>query len=528
MRRLVLVVIVLLGLAAAYVAPTATPAPPPSAYRLVGSAVVVCPRSSAAGDSTNVVGAYVAGPASGPGSAVLRPMEPGDDLVRLPAPGQPVALRVAGQPQPTVVMLADGSWAPSASSAVVARQSSGAGSGLSSSACPAPGPAWWFVGAGSEIGRSAALLVSNPAEEPARFDISLFSGAGPVPALAGKGIDLGPGATVRLRLDALAPDEDLLAIEVRATSGRVSAALRDVAVPADGRARGVDFIPAAQIPTTRVVVAGIPDGSGRRDLVLVNPGTQFATVTPRLLTEEGAESLAELATIAVPAGAVIQVDLARILQGRAGSLDLASDVPVTGGLRAEWGDATRDITWLAAVPLIGEPDPLAGAAAVPAGPGLTTTVVVAAPDGEVRGTLTTVTTDSPDAGALSGGPRSGGQPEATELVLPEGFPRTVTDQVIVPAGSQRTIIVPTGAADGDGADTDTDTDTDGKAGSGATPAGLVTLSWRSDPGSAPAAISHLVLDPEVPLATGYPWWPVASSVAAVGVREDLGILAPTG
>ncbi|MCJ7710270.1 MAG: DUF5719 family protein, partial [Chloroflexi bacterium] len=423
-----------------------------------------------------------------------------------------------------IVMLADGSWAPSSFSGVVSRQLSGTGAGLSSAACPAPGPEWWFVGAGSEIGRGSALLVSNPAEEPARFDISLYSGAGPVQALAGKGIDLGPGATVRLRLDALAPDEDLLAIEVGATSGRVSAAVRDVAVPVDGRARGVDFLPPAQIPNTRVVVAGIPDGGGRRDLVLVNPGAQFATVTPRLLTEDGPESLAELATIAVPAGAVIRVDLARILQGRAGSLDLASDVPVTGGVRAEWGETTRDIVWLAAVPLIGDPDPLGGAAAVPSGPGLTTTVVIAAPDGEVRGTLTTVTTQSPDAAALSGKPKPGIVPEATQLVIPDGSPRTVTEQIVVPAGSQRTITVPTGAT---GA-VAVDADADGKEGSGATPAGLVTLTWRSDPGSAPAALSHLVLDPTVPLATGYPWWPVVSSVTAVEVRADLGVLAPTG
>ena len=192
-------------------------------------------------------------------------------------------------------------------------------------------------------------------------------------------------------------------------------------------------------------------------------------------------------------------------------------------LRAEWGGATRDVTWLAAVPLIGDPDPLGGAAAVPAGRGLTTTVVVAAPDGEVRGTLTSITTDSPDASSLSGAPKPGGEPEASELVLPEGDPRTIVEQVVVPAGSQRTIVVPTGGeADPDAADSDRE------AGSGAASAGVVTLCWRSDPGSAPAAISHLVLDPDIPLATGYPWWPVASSVTAVVVREDLGILAPTG
>jgi hypothetical protein len=36
----------------------------------------------------------------------------------------------------------------------------------------------------------------------------------------------------------------------------------------------------------------------------------------------------------------------------------------------------------------------------------------------------------------------------------------------------------------------------------------------------------VTLDEELPLASGYPWWPIASSVTSVAVREDLGILAP--
>ena len=529
MKRVLLGVLAAAGLVAAAVAPSAEPAAPQTTYRPVSAAVLTCPELTGAGEATNVLGAMVAGPADGPGSAALRPMTADADLVRLAAPGEPVAVRAGQRSQPPILMQADGSWAPSGFAGVVARQVSGPSEGLASAACSPPGPHWWFVGAGSQLGRGAALLVSNPAEEPARFDISLYSGAGPVQALAGKGIDLGPRSNVRLRLDALAPDEDLLAIEVRATSGRVAAAVRDVAVPSEDRPRGVDFIPAAQAPGTRLVVAGIPEGDGARDVVLVNPGTQFATVTPRLLTANGAEAIEGLAAIAVPAGAVIRVDLTRVLSGRSGTLDLTSDVPVTGGARAAWGGAQREAVWLSAVPLIGGPDPLGGAAAVPAGPGLTTTVTVAAPDGEVRGTLTVVATQSDDVAALSGtpadasaddgdaAPEEGDDPadedvdaapgaSLPEVVIPTDAVRTETIAVVVPAGGQRSIVVP-----GSGADA---------------PAGLTTVSWRSDPGSGPAAVSHVTLDEELPLATGYPWWPIASSVTAVAVREDLGILAP--
>ncbi len=162
---------------------------------------------------------------------------------------------------------------------------------------------------------------------------------------------------------------------------------------------------------------------------------------------------------------------------------------------------------------------------MPSGPGLTTTVTVAAPDGEVRGTLTVITTESDDLAVLSGrsggrtggtdagGADSGGQSDEPgaglpELVLPRDPARTETIPVTVPAGSQSVITLPDGGA---------------KA-----PVGLTTVSWRSEPASGPAAVSHVCLDDAVPLATGYPWWPVASSVTALTVREDLGILAPAG
>jgi hypothetical protein len=527
MRRLLVGVLAAAGVGAAALAPQAPPDAREATYRPVSSSVLVCPPMTGAGDATNILGAIVAGPAPGPGSAALWPLASNDFGVQLPAPGEPVVLRSVGRSQPAIRMRAEGSWAPSAVAGVVARQQAGTSEGLSSAACAVPGRQWWFVGAGSQLGRGAALLVSNAAEEPARFDITLYSGAGPVQALAGKGIDLGPSSSVRLRLDALAPDEELLAIQVLATSGRVAAAVRDVAVPSEDRPRGVDFIPPAQAPATRLVIAGIPAGDGDRDLVLVNPGSQFATVSPRLLTESGPVPLEGLAAVAVPAGAIIRVDLNRVLAGRSGTLDLTSDVPVTGGARAVWGGgARRDVMWLAAVPLIGGPDPLGGAAAVPSGPGMTTTVTVGAPDGDVRGTLTITRIEADDLAALSGAAAgsSGAGPEGSvggvgdrsegsgaslpELVLPPDPATTQALPVTVPAGSQSVITVPGG-------------------GRRAAP-GLTSLSWRSDPGSGPAAVSHVALADGVPLVTGYPWWPVASSVIALSVREDLGILAPAG
>ncbi|MGB7983372.1 MAG: DUF5719 family protein [Candidatus Nanopelagicales bacterium] len=508
MRRVLLLVLVVAGLIAAALGPVLTPSSEGPSFRPVSSALLVCPELTGAGAASSALSAVVAGPVQPVGGAALRPMTATTDLVRLLAPGDPVALVSPSGSQGPVLLQADGSWAPTALAGISTRQRTDLNQGLSSAPCVPPGPSWWFVGAGSQLGRGAALLVANPADEPARFDISLFAAAGPVQALAGKGIDLGPRSNVRLRLDALAPDQDLLAIRVSTTSGRVAAAVRDVAVPSDQRARGVDFIPAAQPPADRLVIAGIPVGSGERFLVLVNPGDQFATVTPALLTETGPEPIDGLATIAVPAGSVIQVDLARVLDGRAASLDLRSDAPITGGARAAWGGATRDVTWLSAVPTLGGPEPLGGAAAVLAGPGLTTTVTIAAPDQAVRGELTVTTSTSAQTAALTdpqAAAPAGSGPLQVALLDP---PDVRTQTVSVPAGAQRTLTVSQDASAQEGGE------------------GLISVTWRAAPESGPAAISHLTLDEAIPLATGYPWWPVLSTVAAVGVREDLGILAP--
>ncbi len=506
MRRLVLSGALAVGLVAALLAPAVVPVPPEGRFRPVSSAVLVCPRLTSAGEATNVASAMVAGPAQGPGSASLRGIQSGLDLVRLASVGDPVALVAEDESQPPLIAQARGTWAPTTVTGIVSRHRSGPSQGLSSAACLGSRSQWWFVGGGSEIGRGTALLVSNPSEEAARFDISLNAGDGVIPVLAGKGIDVGPGASVRLRLDALAPGEPLVAIQVQATIGRVAATVRDVAVPRGDRARGVDFIPPAVEPGTRLVVAGIPGGDGSRELVLVNPGTEFATVEPVLLTEEGSQTLPELQSIAVPAGAVIKVDLARSLAGRAGSLAMTSDVPVTGGARAEWGGRLRDVVWLSAVPLIEDPNPMGAAAAVPSLRGDQTTVVIAAPDTEVRGTLSVTALD---AQALSGLARARSpQPGVLEVALPTG-PTVTTEQVVnVPAGSQRVITLPSRTED--------------DAGRG----GLRTIVWRSGEDSGPAAVTHVVVDPDRALATGYSWWPIVSQVVAVDVREDLGILAP--
>ncbi len=479
----------------------------------VSSTTVACPEVAVTADSASIVGSLVTGGVSDRprGTARMHLIDSDADLARIAAPASPVHVLIAGRSQPSVVTGASDGWAPEVVSGLASHDMGGAGAGLASTSCLPPAPQWWFVGAGSQVGRGATLLVANPGSEPARFDVRLYGRCGPIDVLAGKGVDIAGRGEVRLRLDALAPDEPLLAVNVAATNGRVTAALWDVAVPADGRGRGVDFIPAAQVPAPDLVVGGIPAGAGARELVLVNPSSSFATVRTHLLTEDGPRDLEGLETVAVPAGSVASVDLARHLAGTTAGLHLVSDTPITGGVRSSWGSAVRDVTWLSATPRVSAGSPLAGAAVVPAGRGLTTTIAVAAPDDPVSGTLVIARSGERRDSIFSqtGGPLADGSlvEEAdgiAQILLPGGEEGVERRAVTVPGGSQLTVSPDLRQA------------------------AVASVWWLSDPGSGSAVVSHVSVDEDVPLATGYQWWPTESFVLTQPVRPDIGTLVGSG
>ena len=521
MRRVLLLLVALGAAVTVVVAPARSPGPVGDEYLGVSSSVIACPELAVTEDSAAVlsglvavdraVGASAPEPSrdDGSGAAALRRIDGETDLARIPAAGQPVNLLAATRSIAPILLMAGGSWAPTAMAGVATREIDGVGSGIASTTCVVPGPQWWFVGSGSQLGRGAALLVSNPAQEPARFAITLYAPSGPVEALAGKGIDLGPQQGVRLRLDALAEDQALLAVRVQATSGRVAAALRDVAVPEDDQPRGVDFIPPSIAPANRLWIGTVPGDAVEQTLVLVNPGSQFATVQPRLLTTSGPAQPAGLGPITVPARSVVSTPLASAIPDDGATVELTSDLPVTGAVQSAWGTGPREVSWLSATPAIEDPNTLAGAVAVPAGKGIEVSVSVTAPEGAVSGVLTVSGTgrarDSifSETGELADRVRDDRSASRDVDVVTSESIALATIAVDVPAGQVRTISIPEAAR-----------------------SSILHLVWRTADGSGPAMVSHLALDRDVPLATGYSWWPTLSAVTGVRVREDVGVLAP--
>ena len=148
---------------------------------------------------------------------------------------------------------------------------------------------------------------------------------------------------------------------------------------------------------------------------------------------------------------------------------------------------------------------------MPSGPGLTTTVTIAAPEGDVRGTLEVLATGDPAEPVLGlDGPLESGElarqreadSPAAPVVLVAPTTRLPDQTVTVPAGTETTLDVP------------------------ATEGGQLHLVWHAAPDSGPASLAHRSVDADRILATGYPWWPTISEVPVATVRDDIGTLAP--
>jgi hypothetical protein len=186
----------------------------------------------------------------------------------------------------------------------VTRGEQGIDRGLAGLRCDAPRPEAWFVGGATLVGDGSVLVLANVDDTPSTVDVSVFSATGAADNRPGQGITIQPHTRQVINLDTLAPDRNLLAVHVLSRRGRVAAGVRHAR--ADGRVPlGVDWVPQATPPSTRVVVPGIPQGPGIRTVLITNPGTDDTTVTVRATTSDGQFVPTKLDQLDVPAGTTI-------------------------------------------------------------------------------------------------------------------------------------------------------------------------------------------------------------------------------
>ncbi|GAA2380584.1 hypothetical protein GCM10010404_41220 [Nonomuraea africana] len=314
-NRFGLVVLVLIALGALYGVAFLTrpaPAPPPAKGPqkvAVESVVAVCPAPR--GAEVAVLSAQSEG-AVAVGSTQVK------------EPGKLWRAKVKGDDP--VVVKATGTAARGLEASFGTKTVKGRSRGLAGVRCTEPAGTTWLVGPGPTAAE-VKLHLTNADAAPALADVAVYSAEGPVPSDAGRGITVKPGAHLELDLHELAPSATVVAVGVTTSGGRLAVAAKAVM---DGR--GVDWLPAAAPPATRVVVPGIPSGEGKRELLVAAPGTADATVQVRAVTTDGSYAMKGRETLDVIAGSVAVMDLTKGLDEQAAAIELVSDVPVVAGM----------------------------------------------------------------------------------------------------------------------------------------------------------------------------------------------------
>jgi hypothetical protein len=238
--------------------------------------------------------------------------------------------------QGDVVIDATGKLAPGLSADELGRRDGGPYRGLDGVACTSPRDSAWLIGASSAVGAHAELRLTNVDDVAAQVDIALFGPSGPITARNAAGLAVGPRSTRIIRLETIAPAQPLLLVNVRARSGRVAAALRQQFQSASTPS-GNDWLPLAQPPARTAIVPGLTAGGGPRRILLGNPGDIDATATVRLIRDESSFVPRGLATVTVPAGSVVAVDVAKALGTRPGAALVTADRSIVAGASMSTG-----------------------------------------------------------------------------------------------------------------------------------------------------------------------------------------------
>ena len=301
--------------------------------------VAVCPEPFVAAGAQTQVGMAAPGLGGAParsGQAQMRRLSrQGAPVVSLSPPDQQAAAAPPAR-SPALVGEASEDLAPGFAAMQSTRAPSGDLRGLSGTSCVAAGTDFWFVGSGAEVGQRGRLYLTNPESAPAQVDVTLYGPAGEIDAPSGRGVSVAARGQEVLLLDALAPAIPRFGVHVQVRQGRVAAALRDQQIRGLDPL-GVDWVPPAAAPSRRVVLAGVPAGSGERHLQVLAPGTADAIVRVRLLAADGSFVPAGLDVVEVPAGTVRDVDLAPHARGEAVAVELVADARITAGLLARVG-----------------------------------------------------------------------------------------------------------------------------------------------------------------------------------------------
>jgi hypothetical protein len=299
-------------------------------------ATVICPSSA----DPDVV---VASDSDASGEVTVR--QGRDEGPASLAPRQPTLVDTGKSP---VVVTADGDLAPGLLAGRLATP-------LVAPECRPPAFDEWFTGVGAGAKHSSVLELVNPDSGPAVVDAIAYGRRGPVDAEALRGVPVPGRSVVRLDLARELPRRDDLALHVTTTRGRVNAAVLDTYDELGAGGSGSDYLPAQATPATANLLLGLPEGNGRRTLLVSNPTDTETRASIKVVTEDAVFAAVGTKDIVVPPESVERVSISTLLGGpnAADALGLLveSSAPVTASARLF---VDGDLTHLGAAESVGE------------------------------------------------------------------------------------------------------------------------------------------------------------------------------
>jgi hypothetical protein len=231
----------------------------------------------------------------------------------------------------SVVVAGEGVMATAGSAATLSVATEGVDAGLMAAPCLAPGTSHWFSGVAATEDDRTELILTNADDAQAQVDLRFYGRNGRVVVPGSPGLVVEARSTRTVSLTSLVRTDGPLGLLVQSSQGRVSAVARRSR--SDGRTPvGADWQVPASAPATTVVIPGVPEGAGSRQLVVTNPTEERATVGVQVLGLQGPYAPIEAELLDLAPESTGTLELAAGLAGESGTVKLTSDQPVTGAV----------------------------------------------------------------------------------------------------------------------------------------------------------------------------------------------------
>jgi len=227
--------------------------------------------------------------------------------------------------------------------------------GLAAARCLLPDTSAAFVAGSTETGDSAQLVLTNLGATAATVTLEAWGATGPVDTSALGSVLVAPHSQQVVLLEAAAPGQSRLALQLRATGGEVAAHLQishlDGLTPG-----GTDLLTPESPAAAEQVLPGVAWGEGAGEgstLRLFNPGEEVLEASVELLGDSEVVAVPGAESVAVDPGTVADVSLAGLPAGEWAVRVRAND-PVAAAALIERGNdgAGRDRMWIAATPAL--------------------------------------------------------------------------------------------------------------------------------------------------------------------------------